>query len=928
MRNLILLLSGLALIGLSHSVFATTHEAQDKASQQTQNNKKQDSATNEKETEVLIESMEQNSAIDSTIDSVSQDVEMIKVTGSRVRRMEMEGPNPVTIWTKEDLDNKGYFNLGDFFQNTSLSNFGRVAIHNRSTLTLINGSRMVFGEAGEDVNTIPKRIIDIVPKSAIERVEILKDGASALYGSDVVGGVANIITKKDFSSPEVSLKIAPTLYPFYKGGSRAETSAVFGKKFNKGHFISTLQFQYNDSMKQSARSKKWYGSNLILYSPYPSFHMGKNAIVTDTKCPEDKKFAGGCRHDLSPYSYIIPNTYDFSSYNYVEYQLNSDFSLYSQWLGFWHRSTTPDQPFYGDLELPSGHKMSAGNGSAGTLKYLFEGSDLLESSIFLDGLVGVKGYISKTWDFDWSLKWSNVRDKTTETNYLYKEDLTKAIFSGAYDPFDSNKRDLSSVQKHDVVYKNNDTKLFTSLDFSGKSGFFDIDLAFGLQAHYNNYTHTFDPKVKEGKIFAENPGTTGELFERTFLAAYMEGIKTFSDFLEVQLAGRVDRYSDFGWTVNPKLAVLFQPSSQLLFRSSVGTSFEAPPLIYLYTPTTSTDIWIYDAVACYNELKDTKNKKHLEPIYNSLTKGFESQAAKDNLIKEFLIEQSSVIENKKLSENTKKAFSGLAKQLSETNYCSRRHKIKGIAKGNKNLKETRALTASLGFHWQAHEDHSLTVDGWFSSLSGVPLSSFASSKTTEAELRHGKEYVEEQGVQYERDNAAPYNPIKNPVRSFINVSGRKLYGVDAKWESNFSNWIVAGGSFYFDDEFTYTIKAGVENFKGMGFINNLGKFGLPKWRNFATFGWKSPQHNISLVLKSVARVKRAFDESKTLPMGHIVDLFYQYNMNPKTSLKFGWYNLLFSDPVLDDDIKQGAKFDYRLFDSRGPLFFAELRQSL
>ena len=84
----------------------------------------------------------------------------------------------------------------------------------------------------------------------------------------------------------------------------------------------------------------------------------------------------------------------------------------------------------------------------------------------------------------------------------------------------------------------------------------------------------------------------------------------------------------------------------------------------------------------------------------------------------------------------------------------------------------------------------------------------------------------------------------------------------------------------------------------------------------------------SLVLKSMAGVKKLVDESEKLPMNHIVDLFYQYNMNPKTSLKLGWYNLLFSDPLIDDTIAQGVKFNRYFFDSRGPRFFVELRRTL
>ncbi len=853
--------------------------------------------------------------------STSQNTETIKVTGSRISRIDTQGASPMTVWTKEDLDKRGYFNLGEFFQNTSLSNFGDMRIHDRSTLVLVNGSRMVHGEAGQEINQLPKRVIDIIPIAAIEKVEVLRDGASALYGSDVVGGVINIITKKDYTFPEVSLKISPTFYPLYKGGSQTEASVVFGKKFNRWHFISALQFQYSHGFKRLDR-KKWYASDFFSDFPYYSFLIGDD-ITVKAFCPDQNQSSTKeCKKDLLKHNYISPNIYDFSSYNYMEYKLNSDIIFYSQWLGFWQYSKRSNQFFNDNLGLSDGHGTALGEGSAAR-NLFFEGSDELTSMIFLDGLVGVKGYISKTWDFDLSLKWSNVWDKETHTNYLYKEDLVKIFASG--DPISSGKGALNSIRRHDAFAKSDDKKIFTSLDFSGESGIWDIDLAFGLQGYYNNYRNIFDPVVKERKIFARDSRATGELFERYVLAAYVEGIKTFSNLLEVQLAGRVDRYSDFGWTVNPKMGIRFQPSSQFLIRSSIGTSFEAPPLIELYTPPMEGEVFIYDTVACYNELK---MQNQFGPVYNSLSgEKFNSQEAKDKMIKDFLIEQSSVYENKELSDSVQAAFKGLAGQMQESNYCNSAYRVRGVVKGNKDLKETRAVTASLGFQWELHKDHSLELDGWFNSLSGVPIRPWNKKKTTDTELRYGKEHLENLGIQKERAGAAPH-PITSFVMPVINAGGKQLYGINARWMSDFSHWTVAEGNFYFQDDFSYVIESEKEDFKGMGSVNNLGKFGIPRWKNFATVGWKNQKHNISLVLKSIAAFKSKSDESVTLPMGHILDLFYKYDIDIKTSLGFGWYNLLFSDPVLDDSIKQGPKFDQHLFDVRGPRLFVELRRKL
>ncbi len=854
--------------------------------------------------------------------SDKKNIERIKITGSRIRQIDLESFSPVTVWTKEDIDNSGYLSLREFLNNTNLANFGfknniEVLVHNRSTLTLVNGARLVYNRA-----------VDFIPLAAIERVEILKDGASALYGSDVVGGVINIITKKDYSSPEVSLKIAPSLYPLYKGGSQAEASLVFGKKFNKGHFISTFQFQYQDSLKAEQR-KKWYHDSFQNFSTYPSFRIDKNNIIIDPRCPEHLREKEGprvayCKTDWLPYTYVFPKEYNFSNYNYAEYKIN-EVLFYTQWFGFFKSSSKLKRPILNTLKVPKGHKMSYGNGAEGKLKFIFEEfyKDEVTNNFFMDGLVGVKTYISKTWDMDLSFKWSNMWKNENRNNYPYTKDINNIINYGAYDPFDPSKRDISSVQIYNGnIYKDNDRKVFASMDFSGET-LWNIDLALGLQAYNNRYKRIPNPEVKTGKIYTLSAVETGDS-NRSAIAGYIEGVKNFYDKLTVQLAGRVDRYSDFGWTANPKLAFYFKPSNQFLIRSSIGTSFETPPLSSLNAPETTAHLRIYDTVACYNELKANGR---FEEIYNLPDEeSFSSKKEKDKLIRYFLTEQSYVTDNTKISNNVKKAFKGLTKSLGK-GYCAPRS-IRGKRKGNPNLKETKALSASLGFHWQITDDHSLEADGWFNSLKGRTTSSL-NKKVFDTEVLYGKKEAEKIGGPKKRDSSSPYNSLEEgtPVETFINIAGKKLSGIDLKWESSFSNWSLGGGNLYFKDELAYIVHDETETIPGI-VTSDVGEFGLPRWRNFAYFGWRNSSHDIALLLKSTAEMKKSEDEFEKIPAVHILDLLYKYNMDTKTTLRFGWRNFLFLGPVIDDSKKWGIKFHPDFYDIRGPHFFVELRKAL
>ena len=143
-------------------------------------------------------------------------MEEVVVTGSRIRRKDLTTPAPVTVLNRESVQASGKVSIGDFLQslpeqgnaiNTAVNNGGggdtRVSLRSlgdQRTLVLVNGRRMVPGGTGADASVD----LNTIPTSAIERIEVLKDGASAIYGSDAIGGVINIITRKNFNGAEVN----------------------------------------------------------------------------------------------------------------------------------------------------------------------------------------------------------------------------------------------------------------------------------------------------------------------------------------------------------------------------------------------------------------------------------------------------------------------------------------------------------------------------------------------------------------------------------------------------------------------------------------------------------------------------------------------------------------------------------------------------
>ena len=146
--------------------------------------------------------------------------EEIVVTGSRIRRKDLTTPAPITVINRETVQASGKVTIGDFLQalpeqasavNTQQNNGGSGATridlrglqNTGRTLVLINGRRLVNTGTGGQSGVGPD--LNTVPTAAVERIEILKDGASAVYGSDAIAGVVNIITRKTYNGVEANV---------------------------------------------------------------------------------------------------------------------------------------------------------------------------------------------------------------------------------------------------------------------------------------------------------------------------------------------------------------------------------------------------------------------------------------------------------------------------------------------------------------------------------------------------------------------------------------------------------------------------------------------------------------------------------------------------------------------------------------------------
>lgn len=227
-----------------------------------------------------------------TTDSATN-VEKVQVTGSRIKRTDMEGPVPVAVITSADIAATGSINVSDILKtqpvtistnNTSSTTFSTssVGVNNTAlrnlgesrTLVLVNGRRYVSGLSPSvgyavDLNSIPAPMI--------ERIEILKSASSAVYGSDAVAGVINIILKDDFEGVELNSQVGMSeegdserhLFNVTAGGAWDSGNAWVSAGFDNSQGIraSDREFSKNDiAVLLDENGEEYYGN---VFSSYP-----------------------------------------------------------------------------------------------------------------------------------------------------------------------------------------------------------------------------------------------------------------------------------------------------------------------------------------------------------------------------------------------------------------------------------------------------------------------------------------------------------------------------------------------------------------------------------------------------------------------------------------------------------------------------------
>jgi len=579
------------------------------------------------------------------------ELERVEVTGSRIKRTDIEGALPVTVIDREEIELSGYSNAADFirqlpfnsqgsYRPQSGSSFGGAAavslrgLGSDRTLVLVNGRRLPktpLAGSFADLNTIPI--------AAIERIEILSDGASAVYGSDAIGGVINVIMKKDFTGAELMLGYATPNIPD-DGGDRTEGSVTFGASNATTSLIAGASWNSRDIV--FARDYPWRQPGASIYGN--SFTTLDDGIdnFNWTSLPGACDFEGSAFFTLNSGG-ALPDSdgnqtrcaYDFtevsadeasydtrSAFARAEHEFAPNWTVYSD---IWYSKTrsfgryapVPDSTYFGDpltVDSPNNptnpaspfYDAAFGAPQPVNIWHRFDALGNRDNDIeteLTDLTVGFKGMIGEV---EVEAGWRDVKNQVYDIgrNYLVRTTAFNYLEDGTYDLLDpyANPDSVLNAMKATISRISN----YDQWEVYGSAAFdlFEtpagaVQWFFGSEYREISYTDRYDSLSEAGQIGGSAGNSAGG--NRDVTSVYGEVLIPILDSLEASLAGRYDDYNDYGDDTSPKVSLRWQPLDTLTLRGSYGEGFRAPTLDIITQLDSFSADSVRDEQTCLNQ---------------------------------------------------------------------------------------------------------------------------------------------------------------------------------------------------------------------------------------------------------------------------------------------------------------------------------------
>ena len=555
------------------------------------------------------------------VEESEEEVEEVFVTGSRIATTVADTPRPVTVLSSESLEAAGMENIADVLRNTSYntmgsyreqsgSSFGGAALINLKglgeeyTAVLINGRRVpgnpFTGSSAVDLSTIPM--------SAVERVEILTDSASAVYGADAIGGVINVIMKTDFDGTIFEIS---TSRPERDDANLDNVKATFGSSSEEGSVLFSIDWQKKGYIADSDRD--FSGVNFLSDAPIPTDGVdvtganggGNTGFAPDFSsafivgdCDEDYYLemlnpfgvtGTGCGYKYSDVSVMTMGVERFSTFMDARRKIGGGHEVYLE-----NRTTLAETfgrfapaigPFTIDAAAPINDQ-----GADYVLYHRFVGhgprDDYARISEF-DTVGGINGTLfDDTINYDLSARRYNYAAASFGNNYVLKSVIADLVTSGDYDPTDPNdpsNADAITLSKASISRDlgTEVSAFYFTFDGMTEVAGFGIGWAAGLEQSSEDYQDKYDSYREAQNVIGASGNTSEGSRERW--AAFGEAQVNITEDFNVNLAVRYDDYNDFGGNVSPQISARYALGDRMTVRASAGKGFKAPNLGDMYS---------------------------------------------------------------------------------------------------------------------------------------------------------------------------------------------------------------------------------------------------------------------------------------------------------------------------------------------------------
>ncbi|MBR7799496.1 TonB-dependent receptor plug domain-containing protein [Undibacterium fentianense] len=676
-------------------------------------------------------------AVKVSVDEKSQ-AQRIVVTGSNVKRIDAETAAPLQIITKAEIQQSGAVTVKEILElstsndrsaitdltgaNSWASGASGASLRNlgvNATLILINGRRLPsFGFADGLQNTFVN--VDAIPASAVERVEILRDGASAIYGSSAIAGVINIITRKDFNGVQVSASKQQSVNNRELGNqSFANISAGYGDINQDGYnvFASLDLYKrgnYSDDFV-NRRLPEWYlklnpsrdtgkidslstGAFPGNYTGrYPSNYSdpklaGTRISVAMPGCAAANLIDGLCRYNYWKDSDAMPGAERAALYSmgnlkisenlavWAELQLADTKSTYNTAIPrsnvtgsslSWYDSLKGELQYFVDPYLPVGHPNNPYSFPIG-LNYRFaDYPDMFKNIGGSQQYRAVAGVVGTTAGWEWDAAVGYMGGRAHQRQQLYRDryGYYDAIVKGEYQFGQKNPR--SVLDKMFPLMGSDGQSTESWLDFKASRDVMNLaggpmTLVFGADLRHETFKHKSMDNILQARI-VQYSGVSID-GARNVSAAFAELNAPITKKLELDFALRADKSGPTNLEIIPKANASYMVSDHLKLRGTMSRGYRAPSL-----PETGNG-----GASWFTGGDDPKRCEMANKIYDALMLG--DATDRSNALTAY--------------------YSGC-----ETGFPS-------TVTPNEKLEPERSRIYSLGFVLQASKDTSVTLDYW------------------------------------------------------------------------------------------------------------------------------------------------------------------------------------------------------------------------